>query len=248
LFENFNCFLARCWGAADHTPAGAEPDVLLIEPAARLIVRAHTAALLTDTFDLLKSFPGAQPLVDLCRSHPKSFEVAVQRISQGSPAPVDIGEGNAEGSEGDEAQSRWRAHLTRAQLADLILDVARTSSEPAPAEATTIQHNQVSCRIVAVAWSVLSDSFPGELSPRVARIKTEVGLPGVDPWLGGRRDFIKAAWLCELLADRIDQRCDLSIAEASRESGVDRGVILMACKKPGNTSAGCNKNSQYGAC
>jgi hypothetical protein len=212
----------------------AQPDYLLLERSANAIIHAACVELLQFLFDLKAIVPAAAGMIDEHAAYLGSRKAGNDEHST-SETPDSTTESSNDSptvSVSDEADLTWRHHVTRVHIERMLLDHARDGD---PAEARLVEERKLKFRLLAGVWSRLSAEHPESLSPEAARIKNEL-LPGVDPWLGQARDFVKTAWVLDFLAGQIEGHWDrLTIKEAADEYHVRRTyTIWRACQPKAN--------------
>lgn len=237
-----------CEGEAAHVRQGGRTDGLLIAWCGQAIVRAHCEGLLDGLLDLDALAP--VELLVLGEEHLAAKRAREERAAGATATPPPAADGGDPGNPGrggtdaglgdtaqpagdavDPSDLAWQHHVSRVRLDDLMLKVTAASEIGAGGrDADEYDPIFLAGRVVIAAWSDLSERFPGDLTPEAARVKNEL-LPGVDPWFGGARGFVKAAWVCQFLADRIERVwAVLTPAEAERASGINLAAIWRAAK------------------
>lgn len=241
VIKDLRGFSRALRGEADCVSDGKKPalDYLLLERSADTILRAASAGLLQ--LDLVGLVPEAARLIAEGRARLRDPRVGGDRVvtaASASPSTLDDNH-STRAADVDEAEWRWRHHQSRVRIEEMLVKLAR-DGDPAQDEADELR--RLKFLILAGVWSELSSKFPASLWPEAARIKHEL-LPGVDPWFAQPRDFIKTAWVCEFLAQQIEDRWDtLTIAEAEKITGIPFGTIWRACSKGQIETIGTGRN------
>lgn len=208
-------------GTADRMSAkNGKPDFVLMEQAGGLILQATRSGVIDSFVNLREVVPEVSVLLDEPRptAPPEGLENSEQVVHEAQ----------------DSEDIARRTQLARAHIEEMLQQNAHDAD---PTEAAAKSRGRLLIEVLAEIWRYLSDTYPQRMSAEVAAIKHEL-LPGVDPWLGGERDFRKAAWVCSILASEIDERCDLSLADASKMTGVLAVTIKRALKYIKNNGKG----------
>ena len=186
----------------------AAADSMLMNRAAALILHAARDGLIGSLVDISELVPEVAELLNESPAG-RPVENIIER-NLATPPDVETPE-----------RLEQRQCLAAKQIGELLQSIDRD------AEAADVEMNYR--LVLARLWLHLCETHPELLSHRAAAIHHDL-LPGVDPWFGDGRDFRKAAWLCETVAKEISERCDLTLVQAEKITGIHRGTIHRALK------------------
>lgn len=193
------CQLSRALkGAAEKMRQGERPDAELMSSAGWVIVQASGESLVDSLYDLESLVPDSSVLIREYRARTSRRTGATASARPAEGAGTDAA---APGSTLHDDDWVWRYHVSKLRI-ELMLAAINRDGDAGEQEAVATE--RLLHRILAGVWEYLSNNLPASLSPEAAYIKNQV-LPGVDPWLGHERDFVKAAWVLETLAAHVRQ-------------------------------------------